>query len=100
MAEQDTNVVTFAVGGKRYDVDLHDIDGVEWRDVRHATGMKAREVIRGALAMDDFEALAGLLWIWRRRSEPELAFIEVLSGLKFSEFGDAGEEEQEADPPD
>lgn len=94
-----TNIVSLLVDDKRYDIDLFDIDGLEWRDVRRATHMKAMEVVRAALHDTDLEAIAGLVWIWRRRTEPALTYEEVLKPLTLDSFG-AKDEETPADPPD
>lgn len=103
MAErQTTNVVTWLIGDQRYDVDLFDIDGLEWRDAKRATGMSQNALVYSALDAKDFEAIAAILWIWRRRGEPGLEFEAVLKGLSFGVLGteDDIDEGPAADPPD
>jgi hypothetical protein len=104
MADQkaDKNVVTWVIAGQRYDVDLFDIDGMEWRDAKRATGMSQNAIVFQALDAKDFESIAVLIWIWRRRTEPDLAYESVLKGLSFGVLGfdDDDDEGTTADPPD
>jgi hypothetical protein len=111
----DTNIVSWQVDGKRYDVDLYDIDGVEWRDAGRATGMTQRQIMYQALVVKDFDAIGALLWIVRRRAESGLAYEDVLRGLTYislrntagglvhedpdDEPVDASTEVEPADPP-
>jgi hypothetical protein len=96
-----TNVVNFRVDGVAYDVDLYDIDGTEWRDVKRATGMMRDELIVQAVTFKEFDCVAALLWIWRRRAEPELKYDEVLRALSLRAGLPAEGDEPEADaaPP-
>lgn len=80
---QKTNTVTWLIGDERYDVDLFDIDGLEWRDAKRATGMSQNAIVYSALDAKDFESIAAILWIWRRRTEPGLEYEDVLKGLSF-----------------
>lgn len=79
----DTNIVSWEVDGKRYDVDLNDIDGVEWRDITRTTGLIQTGVLTQALIAKEFDCIGALLWIWRRRSEPDLTYEQVLRGLSY-----------------
>lgn len=115
MADKDTNVVSWVVDGKRYDVDLYDIDGVEWRDAGRETRLTQRQIMYQALVVKDFDAIGALLWIVRRRQEPELGYEDVLRGLTYltlrntagglvhdepaGEDGPAAEEGEPANPP-
>ncbi len=96
-AKPETNIVSWVVDGKRYDVDLHDIDGVEWRDITKATGLLQVSVMSQALIAKEFDSIGALLWIWRRRSEPDLTFEDVLKGLTYRSLTD--QEGAKADPP-
>lgn len=112
MAE-DTNVVSWVVDGKRYDVDLYDIDGLEWRDACREARLTQRQIMYQALVVKDFDAIGALLWIVRRRAEPALTYDDVLRGLTYltlrnragglvhdDEPDDAQGEAEVADPPD
>lgn len=79
----DTNIVSWQVDGKRYDVDLYDVDGVEWRDACRETRLTQRQIMYQALVVKDFDAIAALLWIVRRRTEPSLSYDDVLRGLTY-----------------
>lgn len=93
------NVVAFAVAGKAYEVDLFDIDGLEWRDARNASGLSQAEIVAGALNPSDlnFDALAALLWVWRRRDEAALTYEDVLGSLSYGAL--AAEVVEAPDPP-
>lgn len=107
----ETNVVSWVVDGKRYDVDLYDIDGIEWRDAGRETRLTQRQIMYQALVVKDFDAIGALLWIMRRRTEPDLAYEDVLRGLTYlslrntagglvnDEPGDDAGDAEPADPP-
>ena len=82
----DTNVVSWEVDGKRYDVDLNDIDGVEWRDITRAVGMLQLQVLNQALIAKEFDCIGAFIWVWRRRSEPDLTYEDTLRTLSYSSF--------------
>lgn len=97
MTDTDTNIVSWAVDGVRYDVDLYDIDGLEWRDITRATGLLQSTVMSQALIAKEFDAIGALIWIWRRRNEPDLSFETVLKTLSYRTVKDADGEP--SDPP-
>lgn len=80
-AAVDQNVVSWTVDGEEIAVDLHGITGHEWRAAREATGMRHLEIIQAALALKDFEAIAALVWIAKRRQSPKLTYERVLGSL-------------------
>ena len=82
----DTSIVSWTVNGTRYDIDLHDIDGVEWRDINRVTGLIQTAAMHQALVVKEFNCIGAFLWIWRRRTEPELTYEDVLKGLKYRTF--------------
>lgn len=85
-----------SVGGVAYLIEAADIDGLEWRDIKRATdGMTPKQVFQSAAEMD-FEALAALLWVVRRREEPKLTFDAVLKTLSFAAM--EIDEDTETDP--
>ena len=94
----DTNIVSWEVDGIRYDVDLNDIDGVEWRDITRAVGMLQTQVLQQALLAKEFDCIGALLWIWRRRGEPDLTYEDVLRGLSYRTF--TKKEDEPTSPPD
>ncbi len=98
MTEAKTNIVSWQVGDVRYDVDLHDFDGLEWRAAKQATGSHQEQIVLDALRFGDFDAIAALIWLWRRRDEPSLTYEDVLASFSYRvgpkllppEDGDAG----------
>lgn len=81
--------------GRRYALDVDDLDRFEWRDVKTALDMTQTQVLV-ALASFDLDAVAAVLWVIRRRDEPDLTFENVTLRLKDVEQA-SGEAE---DPPD
>ena len=96
----DTNIVSWEVDGKRWDVDLYDIDGIEWRDACRETRLTQRQVMYQALVIKDFDAIGALLWIVRRRIEPNLTYDDVLRGLTYLSLRNTGGGPLHADPDD
>ena len=96
----DTNIVTWVLGDQRYTVDLFDIDGVEWRDAKRASGMTQNQLVYLAVEQADLEAIAAILWIWRRREDPKLEYLAVLKGLNFRLLQDPGAGEEDGGTPD
>ena len=95
----DLPTLELNVDGVPYVVETSDIDGLEWRDIKRETGMTPKQVIVQVAELD-FEALAGLLWVVRRREEKGLPYEKVLAGLSASVLS-KDEDEDEADevPP-
>lgn len=79
--------------------DLSDLDGIEARDFRMATGMSIAKAFQ-ALAMQesDLEVVAGLAWLIKRRSLPGISYESVLKSVKFKDL-EASVDEDDADPP-
>jgi hypothetical protein len=93
----DTNIVSWKVSGTRYDVDLHDIDGVEWRDIGRVTGLTQPAAMRQALVLKEFDCIGAFIWVWRRRAEPDLKYEDVLRSLTYRTFEPL--EDEPTDPP-
>lgn len=94
----DTNVVSWVVNGVRYDVDLHDIDGLEWRDINRVTGLIQTAAMHQALIVKEFNCIGAFVWIWRRRSEPSVSYEDVLKTLSYRTVERA--EDEATSPPD
>jgi hypothetical protein len=79
-----------------------DVTGVEWRDIKTATGLSVRQVMDGVSDLD-LDAVAGLAWNVLRRTDPALTVDDVLGGLSLRTLVEAGErsaddEQDDADP--
>lgn len=98
MPERSSNVVSYIVGDDRYDIDTYDIDATEWRAAKRASGLTQTEIWRGALFESDLECIGVLVWMWRRREEPDLQLDEVLKGISFGVV-DTAPADGDADPP-
>lgn len=96
-AARETNVVSWEVDGTRYDVDLYDIDGVEWRDINRVTGLIQTAAMHQALLVKEFNCIAAFLWIWRRRTDPDLTYEDVLKSLSYRSF--TQKEDEASSPP-
>ncbi len=97
-----TNIVSWMVDGQRVDIDLFDIDGIEWRDAKRATGMTQGELVQNAIVANDIEAVGAFLWLFRRREDPKLEYETVLRSLTFGVLDlatDDDEDTESADPP-
>lgn len=80
-AEQNGAAMTLSwvVEGKRYEIEVMDLNGLEWRDMKRETGLSEANLLRGALLEPaDIEAVAAFVWVWRRREQPKLAYDDVL----------------------
>ncbi len=77
----DSSLVSWTVNGKQVDLDLLDVNGVEWRDAKRVTGLPQSDLIGGALVAKDIEAIAALLWIARRRDDPAIEYESILGAL-------------------
>lgn len=91
--------VELTLDGEKIVVDPSDIDGCEWREVKKVTGLRPKGVFEGAAEMD-FEALAALVWVTQRRTDPGLDFEAVLKGLSLASFTDPGTESDEGSAED
>lgn len=78
------HAITVALGDEQWEIDLYDIDGIEWRDAKRASGYPNQIALLDAvLGAGDFDAVAALVWIWRRRESPDLSYVEVLRSFSY-----------------
>lgn len=100
MADEAT--IEIDLDGETIVVDPLDINGVEWADIKRHLGMRPK-VVLDAIAEFDFDALAALIWVMKRRDAPadQVKFDEILSGLSMRSFIDTSDGEAgDADPSD
>jgi hypothetical protein len=96
-----TNVVTFRLDGEDHPVDLYDIDGVEWRDAKRASGYRTQVALLDAALVDkEFDAVAAFLWIVDRRSDPSLEYLTVLRRFNYGVVVNGEAEPSTTKPPD
>lgn len=93
----DDTRIEVSLNGETVVVDPTDIDGCEWRLVKNETGMRPKAVFESVEEMD-FEALAALVWIAKRRDDPNLGYETVLSSLSLASFADNEDTEEVEDP--
>lgn len=65
-----------------YVVDRDDLNALEWRAIKEATGLTPKHVILGLFELE-LEAVAAMVWIQRRRDEPQLAYNDVATHVTF-----------------
>lgn len=75
-------VVSWEVNGDKVDLDLLGVTGIEWRDAKVASGWLSQPLLLQAALIDkDLGAVAALLWIALRRTDPSRSYEEVLGSL-------------------
>lgn len=91
----DAPRIRFVVEGKPVELRWDDIDGLEARDFRVATGFGVRHAFTAAAAgtLDDLELIAGVMWLVTRRDNPKITYEECLSSINYGNIGDAGDTE-------
>lgn len=86
--------IEVTLDGEKLAIDPMDIDGCEWRLAKKVTGLPAGKIMQAATDMD-FEAVAALVWLTKRRDDRECEYEAVLSGLTLASFQDDDEDEEE-----
>lgn len=62
--------------GETIRIDIADFDALEWRSLRLETSLQPGDVFEGLEAVDPY-ALAGLIWLVKRRDTPDADFTEL-----------------------
>ena len=103
-AEQDfTAEIVF--NGEKITIDSSDIDGVEWTQIKRVTaygdyrGMTPLELFE-AIQRSDMEAIAALMWTYKRRTNPTLPFEDVLRSVSLASFNVVDSEGEDTPPSD
>lgn len=95
----DSPNIKIVADGKTYELDLMDMDGLEARAFREATGVPPSRAFNGDGALDELEVAAGIIWTVRRRTESSLTYDDVLKSLSYKSFTPADGTEEPPDPP-
>lgn len=96
----DDRTLKFKVRDKVYEFDFGDVDGIESRDFRQATGLSFVQAVNSlAEGGIDLEPVGGIIWLIERRTNPKLKYEDVLKDLKFSDLIPADDDEEPDNPP-
>lgn len=72
-------------------IDLHKLTMKELQEIRGVTGRSLMaELVEVSVKCLDEQMMPALVWIARRRSEPELTYDQVCSTLEWGELGKDG----------
>lgn len=82
----DLSTVTLRMGGIEATVPLRTLSGVDWRDMKRATGLHQFEILEGN-ALGDFDCQAALMWVAIRREEPTVTYNDVLAAFSYDSAG-------------
>ena len=88
--------ITFIAAGTRYAINFEDLTAADSGDFRRAVGMPLSAVFRDGEA--DLDAIAGLVWLVRRRGQRNLAYASVAESLTYGNV--SLETEDDAAAPD
>lgn len=99
MGDSSPHIVV-TIEGKKYDLDLSDVTGIEAKAFRQAVGVQLLE----AASSDDIDPLelaAGIKWLIESRENPDLSFREVLGSITYGNLEAIADEleEEPKDPP-
>jgi hypothetical protein len=82
--KEDTNAaLTIKIDGKSYEVRVGEFTGRDVRDFRAVLGFTPQKVFNDPSLYGDLDAMAGLVWLVRRRAEPSLGFEKVLDSISY-----------------
>jgi hypothetical protein len=81
--ELDEIKIRVVCGGNPYEISLSDISALDEMDYYKATGQTFMDVFSGKVSAF---AIAGLVWVYRRRWEKKLTFEEVMKEFKLSDL--------------
>lgn len=90
--------ITFIAAGTRYAINFEDLTAADSGDFRRAVGMPLSAVFRDGEA--DLDAIAGLVWLVRRRGQRNLAFASVAESLTYGNVSLETDDENVADAED
>lgn len=76
-----TPALVITVDGHTYTYARSDLCGIDAKDFRAAVGLRLVEVLDGGSS--DLDALAGLIWLARRRLERNLTYEAVARALTY-----------------
>lgn len=108
MSEEQENAapadpaITVELNGQTYMLKIKDFRGSDDRKLREVLGMTVQRAWTEALLYRSMDAMAGLLWLFRIRTEPKLKFNDVLDSITLyvmdtlKDFEDAELEEMRA----
>lgn len=82
----DETTIVLRMGGIEATVDLRTLTGVEWRDMKRATGLHQHEILTGN-AVGDFDCQAALMWVAVRVTEPDVTYEELLAAFSYASIG-------------
>ena len=95
--ELDQLKIRVVCGGNPYEIALSDISALDEHDYYKETGQTFMDVFSGKVSSF---AIAGLVWVYRRRWEKTLTFDEVMREFKLSDLESLtlGDDEDEDEP--
>ena len=85
------DAISFVAAGVRYDVRFDDLTAADAGDFRRAVGMPLVSAFKDGNT--DLDAIAGLVWLVRRRGQRGLAFASVAETLTYGNVDMAGAED-------
>jgi hypothetical protein len=76
------STLSFLVDGRRYDVTFEDLTAADAGDFRKAVGMPLSALFGGEVT-PDIDAIAGLVWLVRRKQERQLSYRVIAESLNY-----------------
>lgn len=90
----DDPELNIKIGDKSYAVRIGELTGRDVRDYRALLGFPPQRVFSDPKEFD-LDAMAGLVWLVRRRDEPNLGFEKVLDAINYGNLDIANDDETE-----
>lgn len=97
----DSPTVEITVDGKHYSIQFEDFNALDAKAFRQEVGTGLAAAFADS---PDLDTMAGLLWIYRRKTNPKLKFEDVARGLTYTSIevldaGETDESESDSDTP-
>lgn len=92
--------LNFTIKGRKFSLDISDVDGIEARDFRLAVGTPLLEATAAAMRgeIDTLELAAGAMWIIDRRENPAMTYEDALKAVHYATVK-VDDEEENPSPP-